>query len=213
MRLSLVVLVGIFVGSWGLAGQKVFPVFDGQYYNGLYYPRLDIIEWGNPAKTHLEFHFYSKNDPVDIAAEIGMKSGKPVLWLNYHFKNRGENVCRHAPAPAHFREGDPIYAYVDRSDRDYDNIYISNAPLAEAKAATYNILPYSICTDDEFASNKPDASASLAKGGKNTQPARSIASDGLERDDSLGQAVAPAAKNPTPGKLIDYENSAVPFSF
>jgi hypothetical protein len=61
---------GLFLLVWissfsAFAGQRTFPVFDGQFYNGLFYPRIDIVEWGAENKTHIEFHIYSKNDPID----------------------------------------------------------------------------------------------------------------------------------------------------
>lgn len=193
----------VFVGFLFTANAqaKDFPIFDGQYYNGLYYPRIDVVEWGDAAKTHLEFHIYSKNEPVDVAAEVGMKNGKPVVWLNYHLKSRGENVCRVAVAPPHFREGDKLFAYQDLSDTDYNNIYFSKYPIKDAKLRAYTIPAYTTC-DDEFAVNKegPDSKKGSERKIASQPPAQGKTEESV-----------PAAKKP--GGLVDYDNAAVPFSF
>ncbi len=61
---------------------KEFERFDAQLYNGLFYPLVDIIEWGEQDKElpHIEFHFHSKDKPMDIAVVSGEKGGRPVLW-------------------------------------------------------------------------------------------------------------------------------------
>ncbi len=186
---TIVLTLVIFFAAITLSFAKQFETFDGQFYNGLYYPRIDIIEWGTP--PHLEFHIYQKDKPIDLAAVAGDKNGKPVLWLNYHLDYRGENICRHVIAPAQFKDGDKLYTYKETSQPDFDIIYVSTIPFApDRKLTDYTLKPYSTCSD-EMASNKPDVA-----------PNRSPASE-------------PKKDEAKPGKNIgvDYDNAAVPFSF
>jgi hypothetical protein len=179
---------------------KQFEIFDGQFYNGLYYPMVDIIEWGeaNGEWPHLEFHIHSKDKPIDVSVVPGDKDGKPVLWIMYDLKFRNERICRHVLAPLHFKEGMKLYTYRDNTDGDYDNIYISSEPMKETSAIkAYTMPAYEACTD-ELASNKPD-SARKPSSVEKLQP----------------QSSAPANSEKKDGKNIgvDYENNAVPFSF
>jgi hypothetical protein len=198
-----------------LAEAKTFPIFDGQTYNGLYYPRVDIIEWGEP--FHLEFHVYYKKDkPIDLSAVVGEKGGRTVVWLNYDLKFRGERVCRHAPAPPQFRKGEKIYSYRDNSHEEYDNIYLTSEPMKTSKTlVAFDMEPYYICPNDETASNMPDGP--LPPG---SQPERAIASESVPQQDggrvpaSQERAIAPdASKREGKGLNVDYENAAMPFSF
>jgi hypothetical protein len=178
---------------------KQFEIFDGRLYNGLYYPRIDIIEWGTPA--HLEFHIYQKDKQIDMAAVPGDKNGKPVLWLNYYLDYRNENICRHVIAPEQFKEGDTIYAYKDITPTDFDIIYVSTHPLTFADSGpkaivpNYTLKPYFPC-NDEMASNKPDATRMPASETKSAEV-----------------KAAPAEKKEGKSVGVDYENAAVPFSF
>ncbi len=186
---------------------KQFEIFDGQFYNGLYYPMIDIIEWGeaNGELPHLEFHIHSKDKPIDLSVVAGDKNGKPVLWIMYDLKFRGERICRHVLAPSHFREGMKLYTYRDNTDGDYDNVYVSSEPMKETdKIKAYTMPTYERCTD-ELASNKPEegprkpssqGSSNATKGNGN---ASSSNSGGEEKEKkNIG---------------VDYDNNAVPFSF
>jgi hypothetical protein len=179
---------------------KQFEIFDGQFYNGLYYPMVDVIEWGeaNGELPHIEFHIHSKDKPIDLSVVPGDKNGKPVLWIMYDLKFRNERICRHVLAPFHFKEGMKLYTYRDNTDGDYDNIYISSEPMKETSAIkAYTMPTYEACTD-ELASNKPDAARKPSSVEK-VQP----------------QGAAPTTGEKKDGKNIgvDYENNAVPFSF
>lgn len=203
MRFLFVTL--IFFASTAPAHAKQFEVFDGQIYNGKFYPLIDMIEWSDTPQSlpHMEFHIHSKQKPVDITAVPGDKNGKPVLWLMIHLKDRDEKVCRHVLAPSHFREGMPIHAYIDRSDADYENIYVSTEPMVGKKLAPYQMAEYERCLD-ENASNMP------LKAGE----ARMLASEPAPAPGEPVAGPAPAA-GAVPGKNIgaDYENHSVPFSF
>ena len=184
----------------GTAHAKQFEVFDGQFYNGLYYPLVDIIEWGEQhgEKPHMEFHVHSKEKPVEVTAVAGEKNGKPVLWLNFGLTHRGERVCRHVLAPAHFRKGMKLYAYRDNKDADYDNIYVSSEPMKNLPE--YTMPEYQRCTD-ENASNMPEEFAAERKVASE-QPASAVPAP----------TVNPEKKDPKQIG-VDYDNHAVPFSF
>lgn len=185
------------------AQAKTFEVFDGQFYNGLYYPMVDIIEWGEAQGElpHIEFHIHQKDKQIELTAVPGEKNGKKVLWIVYDMRFRGERVCRHVLAPFHFKEGMKMYTYKDTSDPDYDNFFVSSFPMKDKKLVEYKMPEYAPCTD-EFASNRPE-------------PANRGVASVPGAGGPQGAAPAPAG---TPGKDgknigVDYENSAVPFSF
>ncbi len=189
------------------AAAKQFEIFDGQIYNGLYYPMVDIIEWGEQDHElpHLEFHVHSKDKPVDLSVVAGEKGGKPVLWIMYDLKYRNEHVCRHVLAPAHFKEGMKLYVYRDNSDADYDNLYIYSQPWTKkgrVPASDYKMPDYERCTDEQ-ASNMPEKAAPKPQ-------ASGAAPAPTER---LPASAPPAAGKDGKGLPVDYENTAVPFSF
>ncbi len=201
IRLGFIVFLALF--AWSFVGHaKDFEIFDGRFYNGQFYPRVDAIEWGET--PHMEFHIYSKDKPVDITAVPGEKNGKPVLWMVYDLKSRGERVCRHIIAPAQFKKGDKVYSYKDSSNAEYDNYYVSTHPLTDKGLVPYTMAPYAPCSD-EMASNMPGTTPAPAAGEQQRVPASVTPSE----------AVAPAATAAKEGKNIpvDYENRAVPFSF
>ena len=194
----------------GTAFAKQFEVFDGQFYNGLYYPRVDNIEWGEQfgELPHMEFHVYSKERQVEVSIVPGDKSGKPVLWIMYDLRFRNERVCRHVLAPRQFREGMKVYAYKDVSDPDYNNFYFSSEPYKNKKFVEYNMPAYAPCTD-EMADNKPDASAGAAGFVAQQPPAAKTTETKAEASRK------PADNRPNPGKGVgvDYENQSLPFSY
>lgn len=193
------------------AQAKQFEIFDGQFYNGKYYPLVDMIEWGEQQGElpHMEFHVHMKDKPIEIAAVPGEKNGKPVLWLMFDLKFRGERICRHVLAPRHFKPEMPLFAYVDRSDADYENIYVSSEPRNDKKLQPYAMPAYERC-QDENASNMP-----LGQGPGERMPA-SIPTDAASPAATLpAGASPPVAPVKGDGKNIgvDYDNHAVPFSF
>ena len=201
---------------------KQFEIFDGQIYNGLYYPMVDIIEWGEQDHElpHIEFHVHSKDKPVDVSVVSGEKGGRPVLWIMYDLKYRNEHICRHVLAPAHFKEGQKLFLYRDNSDADYDNIYIYSqawTKKGKVKANDYTMPNYERCTDEQ-ASNMPEGqgAAPLAMPTPATAPTAAPAmptgSVALPRGPA---SISPTAPPPREGNglKIDYDNTAVPFSF
>lgn len=196
MKLLSLLLLALVSAS---AHAKQFEVFDGQFYNGQYYPLIDMIEWGEQRgeRPHMEFHLHSKEKPLDVVAVAGEKNGKPVLWLNILLPHRGERVCRHVLAPLHFRKGTKLYAYRDNKDPDYDNVFVSSEPVKGLPE--YAMGEYQRCTD-ENASNMPLEANERA-------PASEAA--------PAAAAAVPAAPAKKDGKGlgVDYENHAVPFSF
>lgn len=208
---------------------REFETFDGRYYNGLYYPRVDIVEWGEQygELPHMEFHLYSKGKPIEMSIVPGMKGGTPVLWLVYDLTFRGEKICRHVVAPKHFKEGMALYLYRDNSsDSDFDYIYVSSEKMKGKNFVDYKMEPYVPCID-EFASNMPGASPAPSTNpapNVSTPPSRMPASaepnsnakkttpPTTERGIS-GQENAGSAKKDGKNIGVDYENHAMPFSF
>lgn len=185
------------------AQAKTFEVFDGQFYNGLYYPMVDIIEWGEASgePPHIEFHIHQKDKQIELTAVPGEKNGKKVLWIVYDLRFRGERICRHVLAPFHFTEGMKTYTYKDTSEPDYDNFYVSSFPMKDKKLVEYKMPEYAPCTD-EFASNRPDPAS------------RGVASTPVAPNTAPGAAAPTGAEKKDPKNIgVDYDNSAVPFSF
>jgi hypothetical protein len=187
---------------------KEFEVFDGQYYNGQFYPLVDNIEWGEADHElpHMEFHVHQKDKRVEVSVVSGMKGGKPVLWIMYDLAYRGEHVCRRVLAPAQFKEGQKLYTYRDDSDPDYDNIYIYSQAWAQKgakKVPEYAMPPYQRCTD-ENADNMPEPSGSKAP---------SVPSVPSPPAQVKGPSPASVPTAPVKGLPADYDNTAVPFSF
>ena len=183
---------------------KEFEIFDGRFYNNLYYPRIDMIEWSyDGAPPHMEFHIYSKQNRLELTAVPGDKNGKPVLWLMIDLPFRNERVCRHVLAPMHFKEGDKIYAYRDDSFGEYDNIFVSTHPMAGKRLVEYKMQDYAPC-EDEMASNKPNSGGRL--------PASSPQS--AKPTSSETPVAVPGNTKKDPKNIgVDYDNAAVPFSF
>lgn len=223
---SFVMAVILLVGGPALGGNE-FERFDGQFYNNKFYPMVDIIEWGEQDKElpHIELHFHSKEKPMDIAVVPGEKGGRPVLWMMYDLKFRGgEKICRHVLAPAHFRKGMKLYTYRDNSDPDYDNIYVYSEPQKKLKGANkqpvpeYQMPDYQRCID-ENASNMPyEPGEKVADAPAPGAPSAAPGADKPVNEPKLVTPVKverePANAKPRPGNLpVDYDNTAVPFSF
>lgn len=201
------------------AQAKDYEIFDGRFYNGLFYPLVDNIEWGEAdgELPHMEFHIHQKDKQIELTAVPGEKNGHKVLWLVYDMKFRGERVCRYVVAPSHFKEGMKVYAYRDNSDPDYDNIYVYSFPVKAKNLVEYKMPDYAPCSD-EFASNKPDTGgrvpASVGGGvneGSKAPGGGSSAAPSSVNEGSTSAVGAPAAAPRKAGP--DYDNSAVPFSF
>lgn len=205
----------LLIATPALANQD-YAIFDGQRYNGRYYPRIDIIEWGTPA--HLEFHIYSKDDPVEIEVKPIERGGKRVLLVNYFISSRQEKVCRSVVAPAHFRADSPLYLYLDASDSEYRNIYVSANPLPTTRnKQAYPQREFSLSGCEDLSADaansktQENAGRGVASGGSGEKaPAAMVSKDeGASLRQPAGKSDAPAKKH----ELIDYENNALPFNF
>ena len=186
------------------AEAKQYPIFDGQFYNGVYYPRVDIIEWGNP--PHLEFHIYSKKEEVIIEAKAIDWDGRRVLLVNYTFPGRKEKLCRSVLAPANFLPDGKLYLYKDSTDVDYDNIYVSIVPMKITKKLdSYASDNFSKCLEPKKEAPKKRAVASAPATLTNKHEGSSLAGPASNRKKTK-------PKDPK-GELIDYENNAIPFNF
>lgn len=196
------------------ASAKAFEIFDGQVYNGLFYPLVDIIEWGEQDNElpHMEFHFHSKDKPMDLSVVSGEKGGKPVLWIMYDLKFRNERICRHVPAPAQFKKNQQLYVYRDPSDPDYDNIFVYSEPLKKKNKTQvdYTMPNYERCTDEQ-ASNMPLEDGAAPPATASSSPAPAAAPEAPRGPASVPTATIPAREGK--GIPIDYDNASVPFSF
>lgn len=198
MKFSILIALLTFVSTQALA--KQYEIFDGQFYNGLYYPLVDQIEWGEQygELPHLEFHIHSDKQ-IELAVVAGEKNGKPMVWMMYDLRFRGEKICRSMLAPRQFREGTKLYAYKDTHDPDYVNILISSEPRKDKHFVEYAMPAYEPCTD-ELATNKPDVQV---RGPASVPvPASELAADSSKPEKKEGKNIG-----------VDYDNSAVPFSF
>lgn len=193
---------------------KDYPIFDGQKYNGLYYPRIDNIEyWGKPA--HMEFHIYQKDTPVHLEAKVIERGGQRVLLVNYHLTNRNEKVCRSVVAPANFNPDAPLYFYKDASDSEYDNIYVTVSPLP----LTRNLSAYAApsfstkgCDEEDMPKSSGENGRGVASGSDRQKAPASM----VHPDEGVSLKTPSNEKSPAPEKkheLIDYQNNALPFNF
>jgi hypothetical protein len=223
MSKFLIILITLFLLPKGIdtAEAKQYPIFDGQVYNGLYYPRIDIIEWTHKGQApHLEFHIYNKDEPIEIEAKTVMRGGNRILLVNYYFTKRQEKVCRSVVEPSSFGPDQPLYFYKDSSDAEYNNIYVAISPKPATKnMATYAKREYSVEGCDEADAkqvmsgqdspptiNQTNASAETQSG----QRAPATLVDKKESPTALKPAATKAEKK---HELIDYENNALPYNF
>jgi hypothetical protein len=209
----------LFVAAFALfplsSQAKDFEVFDGQYYNGQFYPLIDNIEWGEQDHElpHMEFHIHQKDKKIGVAVVPGMKGGRPVFWIMYDLAYRGEHVCRRVLAPAQFKENQKVYAYRDDSDPDYDNVYFYSEPWKQKgakKVAEYAMPSYERCSD-ENADNMPMPKSSTAPSA--TPPAAPTPAQSAVKGPSPASVPAAAPEGKAKGLPVDYDNTAVPFSF
>ena len=161
----------LFAGLTALAEE--YPIFDGRKYNGLFYPRVDIIEWGAP--LHLEFNIYSKDKPVELSGQVIERGGRKVFAFAYDLPFRKERLCRTVIAPPNFKVGQPLHFYVDKQDKDLNKIIVSAQPLGEKK---YAAKKYDGCIEQKAqidpATKKPQrAIASTVVKEKTQEPKKS----------------------------------------
>ena len=115
-----------------------YPRFDGRKYNGLYYPRINTVEWADKESEplHLQFQIYQKNSPVDVSGYTVEANGKNIFIAAIDINDRGERLCRRYVAPPAFKPNKKLYYYYDGSDRDMNNIIVSAYPMENKKVYT-----------------------------------------------------------------------------
>ena len=182
-------------GSAIAGAPEEFATFDGRVYNGRFYPRIDIIEWSDtPAEqSHMEFHVYSKNKPVDMGFQLDTTTGKPVMKVRYLLKDRNEYVCRRVLAPGHFKE--KFFIYRDLSDPEFDNTVVSATKIEKP-----NLLPldkpmqYADCKEED-----PEKATAQDNTNPNAAPAQPAADNRQDqrRPAAAGNGnAAPAEQDP-----------------
>lgn len=145
------VYINIFIflySSLSAAKPKVFEVFDGQFYNNRYYPRVDVIEWtdDDERQSHAEFHVYWKGHQLDFDFALETVGNKKVLLVKYIIPERNEALCRRVIAPAHFHEN--FYLYKDQSDRDMDRTIVRMTPSNNKKYKALTKRPFKACVEE-----------------------------------------------------------------
>jgi hypothetical protein len=131
-----------------------YPIFDGQFYNGLFYPRIDVVEWADKGQPyHMEFHIYKKDKPIEISGQVVDKGKYRVFMHAVDLTYRGERRCRSALTPADFKEGQQLYYYFDPSDKDMNRVIISQTPKTGQKA--YKMKPFKECVEVAAHSEAP----------------------------------------------------------
>jgi hypothetical protein len=180
-----------------------FAIFDGRVYNGKYYPRVDIIEWDYPPhKSHMEFHIYWKGKPVDLSFELETKTGRPVMLVRYHLKERNEILCRRVLAPGHFFE--EFYVYRDHSDPDFDNIIVSAEKFTnKPKFELIKTPSYMACEEPKDEDRFPAADEQVEEKHQAPPSANNVAPVGEE---------AKQTKQPSNKGALKKSGAAVPFS-
>lgn len=126
-----VFLLLILANSAALA--KNYPIFDGRYYNGFYYPRINIIEWQDNKKSpfYLDFHIYEKQKNIEIDGKVITATRGNVLLFSVKIPERNEVLCRRVLAPPAFKAGQVLYFYKNNTrSSEFNSIVISHKPRA-----------------------------------------------------------------------------------
>lgn len=126
---------------------KSYEIFDGRYYNGLFYPKIDAITWrdkeSEPFTTHL--NVYWKGHPIELSFDIEDKGAEKILLVHYFIKERNEHLCRRIPAPGNFEKA-PVKVYLDTKDKDMDKYIIAQHDMS-AKYKEIKTTPYKQCEE------------------------------------------------------------------
>ena len=149
MKYCVYIAIGL---SLATSFAEQYQIFDGQVYNGLHYPNIDILEWGEPA--HLEFQIYDKKNPIHISGQTVEINGRQLFQVAIDLAFRGERRCRRIIAPASFKKGQQLHYYIDKSDNDMNNIIVSAQPLTGK--VPYTAPPFHGCTEQAANSSSPE---------------------------------------------------------
>lgn len=210
LKLYTMILAGMLAFT-GVAHTKQHEVFDGQYYNGKYYPIIyfKTIDWTNNPRMEAQIH--SKNDPVDMSLKIvKKKEGGYVGLLNYYLRGGSEKLCRKVAITNSYTDKTTIYTYIDRTDPDADFIWFINKPVKTGKKLeAYNMKPYSPCVDQP----KSDPNNIGRSESANKQVHDPWKKLNLPQNTTRPFEPKPTPKKDGKGVGVDYENQAMPFSW
>ena len=199
ITMRFLVIAAFFILDPSVLHAADFEIFDGQTYNGKFYPRIDVIEWsdapGQP--TYMDFHIYSKAKPIDLSFQIEATTKKKVMLVNYFIAARDAHQCRRVLAPGHFAEG--YFVYKDSSDADYDSVIVSMQKMPDKKGRVLVSNPpkYLACA-------VPDAERSVANA-PSADPAQGAQVKGAPPNDQV--------KSKGDKSAIKPKGAAVPFDF
>ena len=125
--MRILLFMSLLVCSFSLKAEE-YPVLDGRKYNGLFYPNVDILEWGDPMQ--LEFQVYDKKNPLSVTGKTLKIGDNTVFVFTIDFPERGERICRRVLAPKDFDPEKPVYLTTETHDIERNNFIFSHKPIA-----------------------------------------------------------------------------------
>ncbi len=169
-------------------------MFDGQFYNNRYYPRVDVIEWtdDDERQSHAEFHVYWKGHQLDFDFALETVGNKKVLLVKYIIPERNESLCRRVIAPAHFHEN--FYLYKDQSDRDMDRTIVRMTPSNNKKYKALTKRPFKACVEEgeeNTNTNTTSGASESSRGTSHNANSRSNNASGAASSESSSSRTTP----------------------
>lgn len=122
---SIAILTGMIASYSVLAEEVVFDRMDGKGPSG---KRVDVIEW----EGNLEIHVYPKGGLQGLGVKLDDRvEGKKVMVIGYRFDadKKARPLVRRAILGVPFNQN--LKAFIDRSEKDFDKLAISNNGLAK----------------------------------------------------------------------------------
>lgn len=109
------------VTSYSVFAEDVFDRLDGKGPSG---KRVDVIEW----ESNLEVHVYPKGSLLGLSAKLDdREEGKGVMVIGYRLSATSKPLVRRAILGVPFTN--QLKGFVDRTEKDFDKIAISNQNL------------------------------------------------------------------------------------
>jgi hypothetical protein len=178
-------ITGIITSYSVLAQETVFDRLDGKGPSG---KRVDVIEW----EGNLEIHVYPKGSLQGLSAKLDEREkGKKVMVIGYRFdpNKKAHPLVRRAILGVPFHAG--IKAFVDKSEKEYDKLALSNNGLA-APWAPYQLDPSPAQWYPDGHPSNEDSSSQPFLGSKSIQE-KQITPPGVEGGTVQGSQRAPAS--------------------
>lgn len=120
MILFIVALATGLVTSFSVFAEEIYDRLDGKGPSG---KRVDVIEW----EGNLEVHVYPKGSLLGLSTKLDDRvEGKKVMVVGYRFGAK-DHLVRRAILGVPFDK--KLKGFVDRSEKDFDKLAISNQAL------------------------------------------------------------------------------------